>query len=86
MGFLDVLPASVRHSILVAAGIVVSALIQWIQTDYTNWGLSPQVVGLLGFAIPMAVNALTPITRQYGVGSADTSFDPVVEPDVFPEH
>lgn len=70
MGILDRLPASVRHAVLVAAGIVFTAIIQWAQTDYTNWGLPPQVVALLGFAIPMVLNYLTPLTRQYGVGSA----------------
>jgi hypothetical protein len=66
---LDWLPASLRHAILVAAGIVFSALIQWVQSDYTNWDLPPSVVALLGFAIPMVINYLTPITRQYGIGS-----------------
>jgi hypothetical protein len=66
---LDWLPASLRHAILVAAGIVFSALIQWVQSDYTNWDLPPSVVALLGFALPMAINYLTPITRQYGLGS-----------------
>lgn len=68
---LDRLPASVRHAILVAAGIVFTALIQWVQTDYTNWGLPAPAVAILGFAIPMAVNYLTPLTRQYGVGSGE---------------
>jgi hypothetical protein len=66
---LDWLPASLRHAILVAAGIVFSALIQWVQSDYTNWNLPPAAVALLGFALPMAINYLTPITRQYGLGS-----------------
>ena len=66
---LDLIPAPLRHSILVAAGIVFSALIQWVQTDYTNWNLPPAAVALLGFALPMALNYLTPLTRQYGIGS-----------------
>ena len=76
-GFLDKLPPAFRHAVLVAAGILVAALIQWVQTDYTNWGLPPQVVALLGFAIPMALNYLTPwLTTQYGVGSS--AYSPVL--------
>jgi hypothetical protein len=90
-GFLDKLPPALRHAVLVAAGICVTALIQWVQTDYTNWGLPPQVVALLGFAIPMALNYLTPwLTTQYGVGSSAYSpvlvdFTPVVNAPVDPQ-
>ena len=76
-GFLDKLPPALRHAVLVAAGICFTALIQWVQTDYTNWGLPPQVVALLGFAIPMALNYLTPwLTTQYGIGSS--AYSPVL--------
>ena len=75
MGILDRLPAGLRHSILVAAGIIFTAVIQYVQTDYTNWGLPPQIVALLGFAIPMALNYFTPwLTTQYGVGSASEPY------------
>lgn len=71
MGILDRLPAGLRHAILVAAGIVFTAIVQWVQVDYTNWGLPVQVVAIIGFAIPMALNYLTPwLTTQYGVGSS----------------
>jgi hypothetical protein len=83
MGFLDRLPAGLRHSILVAAGILVTALIQYIQTDYTNWNLPIQVVGMLGFVIPMALNYLTPwLTTQYGVGSVSEPYPNQYSSDV----
>lgn len=71
MGALDCLPASLRHAIYVAAGIILTGLIQWIQADYTNWGLPVQVSAAIGFIIPVALNWLTPwLTTQYGVGSS----------------
>lgn len=70
-GWLDVLPPALRHAILVAAGIVCTAVLAWAQTDYTNWSLPPAVIAICGFAIPMLINYLTPFTRQYGVGSSD---------------
>lgn len=72
-GLLDRFPASVRHAILVAAGIICSAVLSWAQTDYTNWSLPPALIAIIGFAIPMLVNYLTPITQQYGVGSLPDS-------------
>jgi hypothetical protein len=81
-GFLDTLPPALRHAALVAAGICATALIQWVQTDYTNWGLPPQIVALLGFAIPMALNYLTPwLTTQYGVGSNSPDAPVLVDPN-----
>ena len=74
-GWLDRLSPALRHALLVASGIVFTALIQWVQTDYTNWGLSPQLVAILGFLIPMAINVLTPLTQQYGVGSPNIPND-----------
>jgi hypothetical protein len=76
-GFLDRLSPAVRHAVLVASGIVVTALLQWLQTNYTTLGLPMQVVAFLGFLIPMAVNFLTPwTTTQYGVGSPNIPNDP----------
>lgn len=81
MALLDRFPASIRHAILIAAGIVMTAVVQWASTDYMNWNLPPEIVAILGFAIPMAVNYLTPwMTRQYGVGSSVTDPLPVDPP------
>jgi hypothetical protein len=75
-GWLDKLSPAVRHALLVASGIVFTALIQYVQANYTTWNLSPQIVGILGFLIPMAINVLTPLTQQYGVGSPNIPSDP----------
>ena len=75
-GFLDRLNPAVRHALLVASGILVTALLQYVQATYTTWNLAPQLVALLGFLIPMAVNYVTPLTQQYGIGSPNIPSDP----------
>ena len=75
-GFLDRLNPAVRHALLVASGILVTALLQYVQATYTTWNLAPQFVALLGFLIPMAVNYCTSFTQQYGVGSPNIPSDP----------
>jgi hypothetical protein len=75
-GWLDRLNPALRHSLLVASGILVTALLQYVQSTYTTWNLAPQLVALLGFLIPMAVNYFTSVTQQYGVGSPNIPNDP----------
>ena len=67
---LDMLPPMIRHAIFAAASILIAALLQWVQTDYLNWNLPAGIVALIGFALPMLVAYLTPITRQYGLGGS----------------
>jgi hypothetical protein len=75
-GWLDKLSPAVRHALLVASGIVATALIQYVQANFTQWNLSPAIVSIIGFLIPMAINVLTPLTQQYGVGSPNIPNDP----------
>lgn len=70
-GWLDRLPAPLKHAVLVASGIVVTALLQYAQSSYTTWNLSPELIALIGFALPMVVQYVTRITTEFGVGSSD---------------
>ena len=75
-GLLDRLSPAVRHALLVASGFLVTALLSWVQSTYTSWNLPPELIAFLGFLLPMAVNFLTPLTQQYGVGSPNIPSDP----------
>lgn len=67
---LDTLPPMVRHAIFAAAAVIAAALLQWVQADYTNWNLPAPLVAIIGIALPMIVAYVTPLTRQYGVGTS----------------
>jgi len=68
-GWLDRLNPALRHTILVASGILITAVLQYVQTTYTTWNLPAELVAIIGLIIPMALTTLTSITQQYGVGS-----------------
>jgi O-antigen/teichoic acid export membrane protein len=74
-GWLDRLNPALRHTILVASGILVTAILQYVQSTYTTWNLPPELVAIVGLVIPMALTTLTSITQQYGVGSPDIPND-----------
>ena len=68
-GFLDKLPAPVRHALFALGAILALAGLDYVQANFTTWNLSPVFNGVIAAAIPLAIAYLTPITTQYGVGS-----------------
>lgn len=70
-GFLDRLPAPVRHACFALGAILALAGLDWVQANYTTWNLSAPLTGIIAAAIPMLIAYLTPVTQQYGVGSSD---------------
>ena len=69
-GWLDRLPAPVRHLLFSAAAILALAGINYAQSTYTTWGLSPAIEAVLACLIPLIIAYVTPWTAQYGVGSS----------------
>lgn len=61
---LDKLPAPVRHAVIALA----SALLAWAATSIHSLHVSPELGVILGTIITIATTALTPLTKQYGVG------------------
>lgn len=66
-GFLDRMPASVRHLVFACASVAALAFLQWVQAGGVE--IPPPVEVMVAAVIPVLVAYLTPITRQYGVGS-----------------
>lgn len=90
-GWLDRIPVQVREYLYVAAGIVATGLLAWVQDNYTTWSLPVWAVGLIASFLPIIIGYVTTWTRQYGRGKieADTGEDIFVgevtesaEPDV----
>ena len=60
---LDKLPASIRHFSL----LLIAAILAWIVQGIPN--IDPILGSLLGALATFALVYVTPLTRQYGVGS-----------------
>lgn len=65
---LDKLPAPVRHAIIGLA----SALLAWAATSIQSLNISPELGVVLGTVLTIATTALTPLTKQYGVGKDES--------------
>lgn len=64
---LDKLPAPVRH----AALVLLAALLTWLGESVPALDLPPVAATVLGSVVALALAWLTPLVRQYGVGSDD---------------
>lgn len=64
---LDRLPAPVRHFTLMLA----AALVGWGIESVNTLGLSPLQAGIAGVILAQIAAYITPLTKQYGVGSND---------------
>ena len=64
---LDRLPAPVRHFALMLA----AALVAWGIDSVNSLGLSPLQAGIAGVILTQIAAYLTPLTKQYGIGSND---------------
>lgn len=78
---LDTLPAWARHLVLLLINAIVTAVaaaaMQWAQADLPAVLASvPVLAPLAGTIVTLVVAALTPLTRQYGVGSAAEYVEP----------
>jgi hypothetical protein len=74
-GWLDRLPAQVRHYLFTAAGLVVTGLLVWAKENYTTWDLPVWLVGILASFLPLLVGYVTTWTQQYGRGKIDVTTD-----------
>lgn len=74
---LDRLPAIARHLIILLLGALASVLLQWAGTDLVPWlkSLDGPVWSLVGALVAQVVLLLTPLVRQYGVGSQPPARD-----------
>lgn len=68
-GWLDRLPAPVRHLLFSLGAICALVGLNWLQENYTTLNLGPVLEGLIAAALPLVVAYVTPWTQQYGVGS-----------------
>lgn len=66
---LDKLTAAQRHAALLALAGVLS----WMLTNLDILGLPDGIKAIFGPAITMLIACLTVLTRQYGVGSGESS-------------
>lgn len=64
---LDNLSPAVRHAIIGLA----AAILAYATNEYMNWGLDPSLYPVIGAALTILVLWITPLSRQYGVGSSD---------------
>lgn len=62
---LDRLPPAVRHAIIGLA----AAVLAYATDQYMNWGIDPALYPVVGAALTILVLWITPLSRQYGVGS-----------------
>ncbi len=67
VGTLDKLPAQLRHLII----LVTPVALGWVTSDFLPWfnGRNPALAGLAAALVTALSLWLTPITKQYGVGS-----------------
>ena len=79
-GFLDRLPAPVRHGLLAFFGAFVAALLPTLQSFATGGSVDWQSAlveavgaGVAGALAAVGLAAGTSLTTQYGVGSGDTT-------------
>lgn len=68
---LDKLPAPVRHSALV----LIAALLAWFGESVPAFDLPPVAATVLASLVTVALAWVTPLTRQYGVGSGDDEIE-----------
>jgi len=66
-GWLDRVPAEVRHLIFACSSVAALALLQWVQAGGVQVPAPLQVV--VAAVVPVLIAYVTPFTRQYGVGS-----------------
>lgn len=72
MNILDALPAAVRHTVFATASLLSLALLNWLSTSVTTWNLPAPIIGVASILLPIIIAYVTPLTGQYGVGSAPT--------------
>jgi len=75
-GFLDRMPAALRHAIIGLA----AAVLAYATANYTSWGLNEAAYPIIGALLTVLVLWITPASQQYGVGSA--SVDVPVDPEI----
>lgn len=63
---LDKLPAEWRHITI----MLLAAVLGWASTELPNLNIDPALSGLLGVVVATLVLYLTPLVRQYGIGSS----------------
>jgi hypothetical protein len=66
---LDKLPAPLRHSFIGLA----STLLAFAASASSGLNLPPQYAMILGTIVTIATTALTPLTKQYGIGKVDVA-------------
>ena len=69
---LDRLSPAVRHLALLALGALLSALAAWVQSDLSGVLGDTVLAPFAGAIVTVLLAVLTPLTRQYGVGSSAT--------------
>jgi len=65
-GWLDRLPAALRHFLFTVTGLAALALLNWVSTDYLNWNLPLPVVGIIAAVLPVTTAFVTTWSQQYG--------------------
>jgi uncharacterized membrane protein len=85
MNFLDKLPAWLRHLLIVVGVAALTTISQGFSNggvDHISWKdvLNAVVAAAVGYGLL----ALTPLTRQYGVGAPPPPGEPVIEGDDTP--
>lgn len=68
---LDSLPPVLRHLVLLLIAAVLTAVAQWVGTDLGGViaQYAPALAPVAGLIVTVVLAVLTPLTRQYGVGS-----------------
>jgi hypothetical protein len=65
---LDKLSSEQRHLAL----LLIAAALAWLATNVPNLNVDPLGASLIGALATAALAYVTPLTRQYGIGKADT--------------
>lgn len=70
VGMLDKWPAQLRHLVILVTPVVLG----WVTSDFLPWfsGRNPALAGLAAAIVTALSLWLTPLTKQYGVGSEPT--------------
>lgn len=69
---LDKLPPAVRHFSL----MLIAALLAWGVDTLPRLNIDPILASLCGAVLTMVIAYVTPLTRQYGVGSGTDGTGP----------
>jgi hypothetical protein len=72
---LDNLPAALRHALISLASSVALALLTLAQDNVDALSMPPAARVILAALLPTLILWFTPLSRQYGVGSADDNAD-----------